>query len=89
MLLLSANGLRLVPSHMAANFSFHAAVTPLNIKPAVAETEAPPVLDPQGTYLTFTLSDGDQLMMMSTGELGSWRREKRGQIPLTGKCSLS
>lgn len=81
MLLLSANGLRLVPSHMAANFSFHAAVTPLNIKPAVTETEALPALDPQGTYLTFTLSDGDQLMMMSTGELGSWRSEKRGQIP--------
>src|SRR5665648_24647 len=81
MLLLSANGLRLVPSHLAANFSFHAAVTPLNIKPAVAETEAPPALDPQGTYLTFTLSDGDQLMMMSTGELGSWRSTQRGQIP--------
>lgn len=82
MLLLSANGLRLVPSHLAANFSFHAGVTPLNKKPAVTKTDQPlPALDPQGTYLTFTLSDGDQLMMMSTAELGSWRSTQRGQIP--------
>ena len=82
MLLLSANGLRLIPSHMAANFSFHAGVTPLNKKPAVTNTDQPlPALDPQVTYLTFTLSDGDQLMMMSTAELGSWRSRQRGQIP--------
>ncbi len=80
MLLLSANGLRLVPSHLAANFSFHSQVKPLG-----DFTPAPPVktpeLDPQGIYITFTLSDGDQLMMMSTAELGNWYHPQRGSIP--------
>ena len=34
MLQLSANGLRLVPSHIAGNFSFHSRVTPLGFTPA-------------------------------------------------------
>jgi hypothetical protein len=32
-------------------------------------------------YLTFTLSDGDQLVLMDTAELGNWRRPERGQVP--------
>ena len=32
-------------------------------------------------YLTFTLSDGDQLVLMDTAELGNWRREERGLVP--------
>jgi hypothetical protein len=80
MLLLSANGLRLVPSHLAANFSFHSQVKPL------AAFESPvqrpkPKLDPQGIYITYTLSDGDQLMMMSTAELGNWYTPRRGELP--------
>lgn len=80
MLLLSANGLRLIPSHMAGNFSFHAHVKPLQSDKKPPVPTSLPELDTQGTYLTFTLSDGDQLMMMSTAELGNWRSQKRGQV---------
>ncbi|GAP13030.1 GxGYxY sequence motif in domain of unknown function [Longilinea arvoryzae] len=78
MLLLSANGLRLAPAHLAGNFSFHNRVKPLDgVGPAPAvETR----LDEQGVYLTFTLSDGDQLMMMSTAELGNWYSPARGRV---------
>jgi len=79
MLQLSANGLRLVPSHLAANISFHARM-PATLVRYTPKTTAP-ALDPQGVYLTFTLSDGDQLMMMSTGELGNWYSPERGKIP--------
>lgn len=79
MLQLSSNGLRLVPSHLAGNFSFHSQVKPLG---AFTPDPLPQVeLDPQGIYVTFTLSDGDQLMMMNTSELGNWRSDKRGSIP--------
>lgn len=78
MLLLSANGLRLAPAHLAGNFSFHSGVQPLG-----EVKESPPAaasLDEQGVYLTFTLSDGDQLMMMSTAELGNWHSPARGKV---------
>jgi hypothetical protein len=79
MLQLSANGLRLVPSHIAGNYSFHSQVKPLG---APQPQKTPPVsLDPNGVYLTFTLSDGDQLMMMHTGELGNWYSPSRGKYP--------
>jgi hypothetical protein len=71
--------LRLVPSHLAGNFSFHSQVKPLG------EFRADPVpevtLDPLGVYVTFTLSDGDQLMMMNTAELGNWNSVARGTVP--------
>lgn len=76
---LSANGLRLVPAHLASNFSFHSRVNPLGMPEAVVIPELE--LDPEGTYITFTLSDGDQLMMMSTGELGNWYNSQRGSVP--------
>ena len=79
MLQLSANGLRLAPSHLAGNFSFHSRVLPLGM-PARTATQLPE-LDPQGIYLTFTLSDGDQLMMMNSGELGNWYSPTRGKVP--------
>lgn len=85
MLLLSANGLRLVPSHLAANFSFHSQVTPLG-DGATRPPHPMPELDPEGVYLTFTLSDGDQLMMMSTAELGSWYSPHRGEVPFNWEC---
>jgi hypothetical protein len=80
MLQLSANGLRLVPSHLAGNMSFHSQVKPLGSFKA-EEPEEEPALDPQGIYVTFTLSDGDQLMMMCTGEMGNWYSPKRGSLP--------
>jgi hypothetical protein len=84
MLQLSSNGLRLVPSHLADNFSFHSQVRPLG------EFKTDPIpefkLDPQGTYVTFTLSDGDQLMMMNTAELGNWNSSARGTIPFNWEC---
>lgn len=76
---LSSNGLRLVPSHLAGNFSFHSRVQPLG---SFNPDPLPQVkLDPQGVYVTFTLSDGDQLMMMNTAELGNWNSQLRGSIP--------
>lgn len=75
---LSSNGLRLVPSHLAGNFSFHSKLPSTGIKQKPVSSH--PTLDPQGIYLTFTLSDGDQLMMMHTGELGNWYSPKRGRI---------
>lgn len=80
MLFLSANGLRLVPSHLASNFSFHACVKPQQMSLIPDEPALPP-LDVEGVYLTFTLSDGDQLMMMSTAQMGSWNSTLRGQVP--------
>ena len=79
MLQLSSNGLRLVPAHLAGNFSFHSQVKALGDFSPDPLPEV--VLDPQGIYITFTLSDGDQLMMMNTAELGNWRSPLRGSIP--------
>ncbi|NMC45266.1 MAG: hypothetical protein GYA52_00390 [Chloroflexi bacterium] len=79
MLQLSANGLRLVPAHMAGNFSFHSRIKPLERK--LPPKRVVPELDAEGIYLTFTLSDGDQLMMMHTGELGNWYSPARGRVP--------
>lgn len=79
MLQLSANGLRLVPAHMAGNFSFHSRIQPLDKKQPLKRVV--PELDVEGIYLTFTLSDGDQLMMMHTGELGNWYSPARGTVP--------
>jgi hypothetical protein len=76
---LSANGLRLVPAHLSSNFSFHSQVKPLGFTQPSPVAE--PDIDPQGTYVTFSLSDGDQLMMMSTGELGNWYSAERGSVP--------
>jgi hypothetical protein len=81
MLLVSACGARLVPSFMASNFSFHSSL------PAPASF-AQPHLDPAAVkleedkvYLSFTLSDGDQLALMNTAELGGFRRPERGGVP--------
>ena len=79
MLQLSANGLRLVPSHIAGNYSFHSRVKPLGFTPPALHPARD--LDPDGVYLTFTLSDGDQLMMMNTAELGNWNSPARGKVP--------
>lgn len=78
---LSANGLRLVPAHLASNFSFHSAlpaVVPLR-QEHIEEKDV--VLEKDKIYLTFTYSDGDQLMLMNTGQLGGWRRPERGRVP--------
>ncbi|MDO9086817.1 MAG: GxGYxYP family putative glycoside hydrolase [Anaerolineaceae bacterium] len=79
MLQLSSNGLRLVPAHLAGNFSFHSKLPSSGIQQMQPSSQV--LLDPQGIYLTFTLSDGDQLMMMHTGELGNWYSPQRGSVP--------
>ncbi len=84
MLQLSSNGMRLVPSHIAGNFSFHSQVKPLGVETQPAP--AIPALDPEGIYLTFTLSDGDQLMMMNGAQLGNWRSPARGKVPFNWEC---
>ncbi len=79
MLHLSANGMRLVPSHLASNFSFHSRMPgPQEFRQQPAE---PVEYDPERIYLTYTLSDGDQLMMMNTAELGNWYQPERGKVP--------
>jgi hypothetical protein len=81
MTFVSAAGLRLAPSFMAANFSFHAglpATVPLDqrhVDPASVGLERDKV------YVSFTLSDGDQLALMNTAEVGGWRRPERGMVP--------
>jgi hypothetical protein len=81
MILLSANGLRLVPSHLAANFSFHSAL-PASIPLKQYHVQESDVkLESEKIYLTFTYSDGDQLMLMNTAQIGGWRRPERGQLP--------
>jgi len=79
MLQLSSNGLCLVPSHLAGNFSFHAGMPASGLKQKTSVRQL--TLDPQGIYLTFTLSDGDQLMMMHSSELGNWHNPQRGEVP--------
>lgn len=81
MLHLSGNGLRLVPSHLASNFSFHSSVP---CAPVFSQThceETAVHLEQDKTYLTFTLSDGDQLLLMNNRQLGNWDRPERGWIP--------
>ncbi len=81
MLHLSANGLRLIPSHLAANFSFHGRL-PANTEFSQPHATRDSVrLEKDKTYLTFTLSDGDQLVLMHTAQLGNWFREERGKVP--------
>ena len=79
--LLSANGLRLVPSHLSSNFSFHSALPAVVTAQQEHIEEAAVTLEKDKIYLTFTYSDGDQLMLMNTGQIGGWRRPERGQVP--------
>ncbi len=80
MLHLSSNGLRLIPSHMAGNFSFHASVPCDYIFTQPQKRESDVVLEPDKVYLTFTLSDGDQLLLMNIRENGNWDRKERGKV---------
>ncbi|MEI6388686.1 MAG: hypothetical protein WCQ50_18890, partial [Spirochaetota bacterium] len=60
MLLVSACGVRLAPTFMASNFSFHSCL-PAKTKLSQAHVDASTVkLERDKVYLTFTLSDGDQ-----------------------------
>jgi hypothetical protein len=80
MLHLSANNLRLVPSHLASNFSFHAWMPVVEGFQQHHPDPETIELDENMVYLTFTLSDGDQLMAMSTAELGNWHQPERGKV---------
>lgn len=78
---LSANGLRLAPSHLASNFSFHSRLEgQVDFKQDHAAA-ADVALDKDKIYLTFTLSDGDQLVLMNSAELGNWNLPERGRVP--------
>ena len=80
MLSMSANGLRLAPSFLASNYSFH---SQLLAQVAFKQNYASPdeLTLQNKTYLTFTLSDGDQLTLMNTAEVGNWRRPEHGKVP--------
>ncbi|HWQ47315.1 MAG TPA: hypothetical protein VN376_10625, partial [Longilinea sp.] len=79
MLQISMNGMRLAPTFMAGNYSFH---SKLPVKVAFKQHYIDParVNLEDKVYLTFTLSDGDQFTLMNTGELGNWRRSERGKV---------
>jgi len=81
MLQVSANGLRLAPAFLAGNYSFHSQLPgPAAFRQRhVAEGDVR--LEEDKVYLTFTSSDGDQLTLMNTAEVGNFRRSGRGQIP--------
>lgn len=80
MLMISANGLRLAPTFLAGNYSFHSqlpakfAFKQHYLAPEDVELE-------DKVYLTFTLSDGDQFTLMNTAEVGNWRRPEHGRVP--------
>ena len=81
MLMISAIGMRLAPTFMASNFSFHSS---LPKKVPFRQSYKKPsdvVLEKNKVYLTFTLSDGDQFTLMNTAEVGNWRRPERGKVP--------
>jgi len=82
LLALSANGLRLLPAHLAADYSFHAAV-PYEGSLAQDHAEPDSIRVEKKIYLSFTLSDGDQLLLMHSGQLGNWRSPARGSVPFT------
>lgn len=80
MLAISANGLRLAPTFLASNYSFHSR---LPQKVPFKQDYIPPdsVELEDKVYLTFTLSDGDQFTLMNTAEVGNWRRPEHGRVP--------
>ena len=78
---LSANGMRLIPSHLSGNFSFHGRL-PGSVEFVQDHIQYESVqLEQDKVYLTFVLSDGDQMMMMNSNELGNWRLKERGKVP--------
>ena len=80
MLQISMNGMRLAPTFMAGNFSFHSKLpAETGFKQQYINPEQVNLEDK--VYLTFTLSDGDQFTLMNTAELGNWRRPERGKVP--------
>ena len=80
MLMISANGLRLAPTFLASNFSFHSQL-PATV-PFKQHYLAPEEVQLEDkVYLTFTLSDGDQFTLMNTAEVGNWRRPEHGRVP--------
>ncbi len=79
MLQISMNGMRLAPTFMAGNYSFHSQLpAPAAFKQQYVDPQQVKLED--RVYLTFTLSDGDQFTLMNTGELGNWRRPERGKV---------
>lgn len=81
MLLISANGLRLAPTFMANNFSFHSKLPQTVPFKQYFANPADVKLEADKVYLTFTLSDGDQFTLMNTAEVGNWRRPEHGLVP--------
>jgi len=80
MLAISANGLRLGPTFLANNYSFH---SQLQAKVPFKQHHLAPdeVSLEDKIFLTFTLSDGDQFTLMNTAEVGNRRRPEHGMVP--------
>jgi hypothetical protein len=81
MLLISANGMRLAPTFMANNYSFHGQLPKKAPFKQHYEDPKKVPLEKDKVYLTFTLSDGDQFTLMNTAEVGNWRRKEHGKVP--------
>jgi len=80
MLAISINGLRLAPTFLASNYSFHSQL-PARVGFKQNYIDSKKVKLEDKVYLTFTLSDGDQFTLMNTAELGNWRRPEHGKLP--------
>ena len=80
MLAISANGLRLAPTFLASNYSFHSRL-PEKVPFKQHYLSPENVAMEDKVYLTFTLSDGDQFALMNTAEVGNWRRPEHGKVP--------
>ncbi len=81
MLMISANGMRLAPTFMASNFSFHSSLPKKVPFQQSFKKPSDVVLEKNKVYLTFTLSDGDQFTLMNTAEVSNWRRPEHGKVP--------
>jgi len=80
MLAISANGMRLAPTFLASNYSFHSQLPQkIQFKQNYKSPESVELEDK--VYLSFTLSDGDQFTLMNTAEVGNWRRPEHGKVP--------
>jgi hypothetical protein len=76
--LISAQGKVLVPTDVATNLSVHSGIEPVAVEPD--EPELPPLENK--VYVTFVMSDGDNLGYDMNTMREYWDAPERGQIPL-------
>ncbi|MCC7494306.1 MAG: hypothetical protein IT204_18255 [Fimbriimonadaceae bacterium] len=82
---LARYGKFLVGSSGSTNLSFHSGFPTARL---TQQQVAPPALDPGKVYLTWLISDGDNLPVLTHGNFPQlWASPARGQLPLTWTIS--